>query len=210
MFKQRGFTLVEILVALFIFAIIGVVAAASLQSMIRTHHALQIADKKLLELQIFMTLIRRDMAQAIDRPIRDSDGNSEPSFVGSGGSQITLTRTGLINPFNSAAQSDMQRVGYDVEGGDLVRLTWNVLDQPPKAVPEKQVLLHHVTSLKWQFIGDNGAPSNSWPPTVGTNMQKESSDLPKAVLMLITVGDEGVIQGVFPVPARGLREKIQS
>src|SRR3990167_4596785 len=106
--NSRGFTLIEILVALMIFAIMGVLAAMSLQSMIRTHSVLKKADASLMQLQITMTLMRRDLIQAIDRSIVNSDGRMEAAFVATGGNQIVFTRTGLQNPFNISVQSNMQ------------------------------------------------------------------------------------------------------
>lgn len=207
---QRGFTLVEILIALMIFAIMGVLAAMSLHSIIRTHEKLKMADQKLLQLQITMTLLRRDISAVVDRKIFDSHGNQDPAFFGSGGSDITFTRIGLINPFNTSRQSNMQRVGYALNGDHLVRLTWDVLDQPPGAEPKSQTLLSGVQSIEWQFIADDGATSASWPPATGSNMQKENqSDLPAAVLMVMHIKHEGVLQGVFPVPARGAHATSQ-
>ena len=207
---NRGFTLVEILIALMIFAIMGVLAAMSLHSIIRTHEQLKIADKKLLQLQITMTLLRRDISQVIDRKIQDANGSQESAFVASGGDDITFTRTGLIDPFNTSQQSNMQRVGYTLSGDNLVRETWNTLDQAPKATPEAQTLLSGVQSLQWQFLASHGATSSSWPPATGSNMQQENpSDLPVAVLMVMHIKGEGVIQGVFPIPARGVNATSQ-
>lgn len=203
--NARGFTLIEILVALVIFAIMGVLAAMSLQSMIRTHSMLKKSDASLTQLQIAMTLMRRDIIQVIDRPIIDSDGSIEAAFVGSGGNQIVFTRTGLQNPLNISAQSNMQRVGYTLEDDKLIRLTWDVLDQPPRAEPEKQILFDRVQSLQWQFLTDKNQLVSSWPPAQGSNLKMQNqSSLPKAVFMVMHIKNEGVIQGVFPVPARGI------
>lgn len=203
--NSRGFTLIEILVALVIFAIMGVLAAMSLQSMIRTHSMLKKADASLMQLQITMTLMRRDLIQAIDRPIVNSDGRMEAAFVATGGNQIVFTRTGLQNPFNISVQSNMQRVGYELDDDKLIRLTWDVLDQPPNAQPEKQVLLDHVQSLQWQFLTDKNQLVSSWPPAQGSNLSMQNqSSLPKAVEMVMHIENQGVVQGVFPVPARGI------
>ena len=208
--NSRGFTLVEILVALFIFAIIGFLAAASLHTVIRLHHELKKTDKQVLQLEFTMTLLRRDTMQAIDRPIRDSDGNPESAFVCDGSNSLIFTRTGLIDPFNSSRLSTMQRIGYVLSGTQLVRLTWDVLDQPPHSRPEKQVLLDGVTSIHWQFRTRNNITSNSWPPVVGTNMQRENTDLPRAVLLLMHLKNGGVVEGVFPVPSSGVQLNAQS
>lgn len=202
--KHKGFTLIEILIALMIFAIVGVMAAMSLQSMIRTHKRLAKSDAQLLQLQITMTLLRRDMMNVINRSVRDADGYSVPAFSATGLSGITFTRTGLSNPFNISQQSNMQRVSYQLVGDKLVRFTWDSLDEPPKANPEKQVLLDNVESLQWQFVADHNQTSSLWPPATGSRMQQENAPLPKAVLLVMYLKNAGVIQGVFPIPARGV------
>jgi general secretion pathway protein J len=177
----------------------------SLHTIIRAHEKLKKADHHLLQLQVTMTLLRRDISEIIDRKVRDSDGGEEPAFSGSGSNEIVFTRTGLTNPFNVSLQSNMQRVGYALEGDKLVRLTWDVLDQPPRAQPESQTILSGVQSVSWQFIADDGSKSSSWPPSEGTNMQRESqSHLPKVVLLIMHIKNEGILQGVFPIPARGI------
>lgn len=205
--KIRGFTLIEILVALMIFAIMGVLAAMSLHTIIRAHAKLKKSDHALLQLQITMTLLRRDISEVINRKVRNASDDQDAAFSASGGNRIVFTRTGLLNPFNMSQQSNMQRVGYALQGNNLVRLTWDVLDQPPKAQPESQIILSNVESMQWQFIADDGSKSQSWPPSTGTNMQRESSPLPKVVLLVMHIKHEGVIQGVFPIPARGANDR---
>lgn len=206
--KTKGFTLIEILIALFIFAIMGILAAMSLKTIINTRQKLKVVDHQLLQLQITMTLMRRDLTQAIDRTVRDANGDQTPAFVAPGPTEIIFTRTGLLNPLNRHQQSDMQRVGYVLQGDKLVRLTWDALDVPPGAKPESKVILSGVQSLSWQFITDKGTTSDLWPPAEGSTMQQEmTSDLPKVVLLVMQVKNEGVIQGVFPIPARGVYAK---
>jgi len=207
---SRAFTLIEILVALFIFAIMGVLAAMSLHSMIRTHEQLKKSDQQLLQLQITMTLLRRDIMQVIDRKIRDASGDQEAAFIASG-NKIEFTRAGSLSSLFGGQQSDMQRIGYVLQGDKLARVTWDVLDQAPHSQSELQVLLTGVQSLKWQFITDQGKKSDVWPPVIIPNkMQKPPSDLPAVVLLVMDVKGKGVIQGVFPVPARGLNAAMQT
>jgi len=204
--KNNGFTLIEILIALVIFAIVGVMAAMSLHSMIRTNHALKLADRQLMQLQITMTLLRRDTMQMINRPVMDTDGSQQPAMLAPGDTQIYFTRMGFPNPFQVIQQSDLRRVGYTLQGDQLVRLTWDVLDRPPDAKPEIQVLLDHVQSLQWQFMAGDGHNTSIWPPAFDSVMQRESdnSPLPRSITMVMHIQGIGLIQMVFPVPARGV------
>ncbi len=210
--KQTGFTLIEILIALMIFAIVGVMAAISLHRMIRTTTALKAADNQLMQLQVAMTLLRRDTAQMINRPVINNDGSQDPAMAASGDNKISFTRTGMSNPFSVNVRSNMQRVAYNLERGQFVRLTWTVLDLPPGQKGEKQVLLDNVQSLSWQFIAGDGHTTTIWPPAFNSVMQKQSNDspLPKAILMVMQMQDGSIIQGVFPVVARGINATAAS
>lgn len=200
---QHGFTLIEILVALMIFAVIGVVAAMSLHSVIRARERLKVADQSLLQLEMTMAYMRQDFSQIVDRKIRNRDGQQESAFL-SEGNGVAFTRASLLNPFDNAREANLQRVAYRLEGKKLIRLTWDVLDQAPDSKPESKILLSDVESLSWQFITDNGRTANSWPPPTGSVMQQEShSDVPKAVLIVMHLKDSGTLQGVFLVAAGG-------
>lgn len=201
--KINGFTLIEVLVALFIFAIVGVMAASSLQTLLRNHRVMQRKNTELLQLNLAMALLRRDISQAIDRPIMGENGN-QVAFSGAQDSMM-FTRAGLINPLNISERSNMQRIGYAFQGGVLTRLTWSVLDQPPDAKAESQPLLTGIRSIEWQYIGDGGQKSFTWPMT---NQRKQTdaaprSALPSTVLMVLHFQDGGVISSAFSIPARG-------
>lgn len=199
--KANGFTLIEILVALFVFAIMGVLAAMSLHSMMRVHHHLKKVDQQITALQMTMTLLRRDMTNVIDRTSQNSGGEVNPPFFASD-REMMFTRTGLSNPLNMAQQSNMERVGYLFSHHQLIRLTWTTLDTQFPKQPAEQILLRHIKSLQWQFLSSDGKIFSTWPPsTIST--QQTTPTLPRVVLMVMYLNHSGVVQGVFPVPARG-------
>lgn len=210
--KRNGFTLIEILIALIIFAIVGVMAAMSLHTMIRANNALKLADRKLRQLQMTMTLLRRDFSQIINRPVIDIDGSQVPAVLAPGTTTITFTRTGFSDPFLVNQRSDMRRITYALQGDQFVRLTWTALDRPPRAQPETQVLLTGVTHLEWQMIADDGYTTRIWPPAAGSVMSKESdnSPLPRRILMVMQVQGLGLVQGIFPVPATGIPTNVNT
>ncbi|MCX7120186.1 MAG: type II secretion system minor pseudopilin GspJ [Gammaproteobacteria bacterium] len=192
---NNGFTLIEMLIAMFIFAIVGILAAMSLHSIIHAHEKLKKTDQQLFQLQMTMTLLRRDISAVINRKVRNDNGDASPAFFASGATDITFTRTAPLN---------MRRVGYVLQNNNFLRLTWSSLDQAPGAKPESQIMVRDVKSIDWQFIDDKNNALTIWPPSVGSNIQIENqSKLPKVVLMVMTLKNNEVIQGVFPIPARG-------
>ena len=200
--SQRGFTLIEILIALVIFAIAGIMAAMSLHTMIRAHTKLKKTDHALTQLEMTMTLMRRDFSQVINRPVTDSNGVQQPAFLAPGVGEIELTRTGVMNPLQVSRQSNMQRVGYVLENGALKRLTWGALDEPPQMRAEREVLLDDVDSLQWQFVESNGKTTSVCPST--DVLTQLVAPLPIAVLVVMQLKNSGVVQGVFPIPAQGI------
>lgn len=220
---NKGFTLIEILVALFIFAIMGVLAAKSLQDIIRVHNHLKARDRQTMEVIMTMTLLRRDMNNAIDRPVLNADGQKSGAFLGSGNA-ITFTRAGILNPFDKSRQSNMMRMEYELDGDKFVRLTWSVLDAVPDTKPAKQVLLNDVSDISWQFIASNGKKASSWPMPKQNNSDAQQQDiqtqqatqimpiapLPKAAMMVMHLKNQGVITGVFPIPGEGVKLASQN
>lgn len=199
--SAAGFTLLEILIALVIFAIIGILTTLSLHRIIGNNKALNKQDQRVMQLQMAITLIRRDLLQALNRPIIDSSGNQSVAFSGSG-SELSFTRAGLVNPLGFARRSDMQRISYNLSDTALVRSTWTVLDQPAGAKPQRKKLIDHVNMLSWSFVDSENKKHDSWPPSSEGN-QQAISPLPKAVLLTMSIKGEGEVDGVFPVPATG-------
>lgn len=184
--KTQGFTLVEMLVALFIFAIVGVLAAISLHSLLRVNQDLKHADKKIMSEQMALVMLRRDLQGAIDRPVRDANNQLDPSFLAQNNT-LVFTKIGF----------NLQRVGYALQQGCLMRLTWRVLDPTKKtAMPAEKKILCGVASVQWQLMSDTGKLFYVWPSS-------SMSALPRVVLLVMKLNNNDVIQGIFPIPARG-------
>lgn len=201
--KNSGFTLIEILIALMIFAIIGVIAARSLQSIIQLHHQIKQENQKITRLMLGMTLIRRDIENAIYQQVREGDASNEAVFVGNK-TQLLFLRTGLLNP-TALRQSNLETVQYSVEGNHLVRVSLN-FNAAKTAKPMKENLFDQVQSVHWQYISSNGKISAVWPmPKQKNTLQTVPPDpLPRVVLMVVKLNNDRTIEGVFPVGARGM------
>ena len=117
--RHSGFTLIEVLVAMFVFAIAGGLAAMSLHSMVCSNQLLKTKENTLLQLQITMTTLRRDIAQIIDRPVIGASMHLEPAIAASGQGDLAFTRTGVL-----LQQTHMQRVAYRLVGDRLEKLIW--------------------------------------------------------------------------------------
>ena len=208
--KQTAFTLFEILIALVIFAILGIIVAVGLHRSLQANQRADQADKRIQQLEVAQALIRRDMTAIVDRPITDRDGQTLPAVQVSPG-KIEFTRGGLINPFGASNRSDLQRIEYTYRDGAIVRTTWPTLDRMTNTKTASMTLVKNVSNFSIHVYDQNNKLQNSWPYTSATNNeitntknQQPQSDLPKAIKISFTVARQGSIEDIIPIPSRGI------
>lgn len=194
MSPQRGFSLLELLVAVAVFAAVSAVAYGGLSSVLQTRQQTDQHAKRLQALQQTMTMIQRDLSQAIARPVRDQLGDLQPALFKKGGDTLfAFTRAGRVNPLG-LSRSNLQRVGYALDTeGRLVRYLWPVLDSTQGDEPYSIVLLESVTGMELRFIDGAKEWKESWPP------QEESSDLPLAVEVTLELEGWGSFRRLIPM-----------
>lgn len=207
-FIQRGFTLFEILVALFIFAILGTIAAIAFHSIVKAHTVVSKRQVAIQQIEIALTLMQRDFSQIIDRPIIDADGHRSPAVQSKGFTGLDFTRTGVSNPWYIEKRSNMQRVAYRLQGHQWIRLTWQALDQPPNSSPIKTTLLTDVKKIQIRYLDAFGHFVKSWPLALGTNIDEKnrSSNLPTAIKVTIWLNQFGKIEMLYPIRSRGFMQ----
>jgi len=110
------------LIAVSIFALMGVVAFSGLSQMTRTGQAVADANDRLSDLQFAMVYFSRDWTQVSPRKIRNQYGDEESNIVISDG-EISFTRSGWSNLLGHQ-RSNLQRVQYLVVDNQLVRRHW--------------------------------------------------------------------------------------
>lgn len=204
--SNRGFTLIEILIAIFIFAIISVITTGVLSTVFSTRAQTNKHTNELGQLQIAMVLIQRDIEQMVNRPVRAPNGNSIAAFI-PGGNQIEFTRIGYPNPLGLLQRSSLQRVRYAVSGGKLIRTTWPRLDRVSNTKPNNKVLLNNVTSLQFAYIGNGSTVYKSWPP--GNLVSPPGSIgeiLPRAIIVNLSIKNWGKLSLLIPVPSSQLSQ----
>lgn len=200
----RGFTLLEMLVAVAVFAVISVMAYAGLDTVLTAKAQTERHAERLSELQMAMLMLERDISQAVPRGIRDSYGDSQPPLLGGGDEQAALewTRAGWANPVGRV-RSELQRVGYRVQDEQLVRDSWMVLDRAQDSEPYRAVLLEGVEALSVRFVDGQRQWQESWPPqslAMQPGMpQGAAPELPLAVEVKLELADFGEIVRLFRV-----------
>ena len=124
--SQRGFTLVETLVALFILAIVSSAGAALLISATSASQQMRQQEAEARKLDIAQALIRQDIAALSARTIKPADGFSLAGNLYGEAPRgeapfLRFVRSGWINPGSIEPRSNLQSVEYFLRGGVLVR-----------------------------------------------------------------------------------------
>jgi len=195
-----GFTLVEILTAIAVFGVIGVLATRILAGMIDVGEATRERGDALAELQRAMRIIERDIEQATLRTVRDELGDPLAPLVMSGASLLELTRLGWQNPL-SDPRAELQRVAYVIRDDKLLRLFWPVLDRAPDSKPTVQLLLAGVGEVRFSAYDETGEKHGHWP------LDPPNDDTPPPRLAAVEMGlgldTHGRIDRLWLVP-RGM------
>ena len=196
---QRGFTLIEVLVALAVFGVLSALAYMTLGQTLSNADMLTERMNRLQAIQRTMNYLSTEFMQAAPRSIRADLGQFEPALQSSFASDFALQITHGGWP-NSAGvpRSTQQRTAYRVEDEELVRYHWNVLDRTVNNVPVATILLDDLESLTFRFLQFNGDWVDQWPP-VNIQSQSNTTLLPRAVEITLVLPDEGELRRIVEV-----------
>ena len=196
---KQGFTLIEVMIALLIFAIMAVIATTGLSTVLKSRDLARSNAERLAKLQIAMVIMQNDFTQMINRRIINNKGALIPAII-SQQNYAEFTRAGYLNPLMALQRSTLQRVAYEFNNNKLIRITWPVLDRAPDTKPMQRVLLKNVTHMQIRYLDTKNRFYTSWPPPQTTATQNKNQ-LPKAVEISINIAKWGSIQRIFVIPS---------
>lgn len=191
--SQHGFTLIELMVALLVLAVLGVVLASGMNQVTRWYHQLSdemTASSQLLKAQ---ALLMSDLLQLAPRSISDVQGTPLPACLSYADGGFECTRFD-----NREGGSGLMRIGYVVDKEGLWRLRWPSLDRAGIAEPLRQQVLAEATTMTVEWLDATGQPFTQWPPA-GANALTQ---LPSSINVVLLSAQQEVVRMVFPVSER--------
>lgn len=202
--RQRGFTLVEILVASAIAAILAAMSFTAMQQALENRERVRSAQARLIALQYTIRTLVQDFSQLAPRPVRVPVGEGyEAALVARRGAatQVQFTRSGWNNPAG-LQRSSLQRVSYELREGTLYRAYWTVLDAQSDPQPVQRALLDQVEGFSLRFMNDGRQWQEDWPPPQpgGENQMRFLRWRPVAVEVTLQLADWGTITRLIEVP----------
>jgi general secretion pathway protein J len=201
--SNKGFTLLELLVALAIFGLLAAMSYGGLLAVLNQQRYTEQAADQLAGLQKMYLLMQRDIEQVVPRLVRNEFGDAQQPLVGD--DALRLTRGGWWNPAGRQ-RSTLQRVGYAYEEQQLVRYAWSVLDRAQDSEPLKQPLIEDVEQMQLRYLDGDDVWKEQWPDTSGSVSTEgaaglsEFPELPKAVEVTIEHKTYGTLVWLFQLP----------
>jgi len=182
--STAGFSLVEVLVALALFALIGSAGFTMLDQVMRTQRQTEGRLEKLAELQRAVHLIRIDFTHANGASLAFESDTMPVS--------LRFQRSNLTT---GAAPAE---IVYSLDNDILQRAVRQSVDQPITIQP----LLRDVTAAQWRFFDPIGGWTDQWPPRDRQILPGQPNPNPKALELTVTLANRNeMLRRVVLLPA---------
>ena len=194
--SSLGFTLIEVLVALAIFAILALAGWKVFDALIKVRERNEIYTQRLSALQSSYTLMLRDFSQLVARPARQSAA-TEPALI-LAANKITFTRMGAFDP-TQRSTSTLERVTYEYSASQqqLIRTSYRNPDQTRPQTPPTSILLKDITNFSVQAL--EPAAADFWPPvnnlaeTEDNKKPQGDARLPQGIQIQFSIKDRPIV-----------------
>lgn len=194
--SSKGFTFLEMLLAMLLFAMVGLASVAVLSSVTSSDVASQTAMLRLQQVQRTMLMLERDFMQISARYVR-IEGDppkqerlwGEQYLLASEDHGVSFTRLGWRNPGMVLPRSELQAVAYRLQQGQLQRLFTLYVDAVNNTEPQQQLLLEGVETFEITYLFED-----KWEE------RWHHQYLPQAVKVRVVQQDLGDLERIFVLP----------
>jgi len=192
--RQSGLTLIELLVAIFLMALLSMMAYRGIDAMARADEHVVGVSERWQAITLLFERFAADATQPSSRAVRDAAGTVLPQWWG----------RPLIEPANADAQleftrksqpgQDDVRLAYRLRANTVELLIWPVLDRAPASRAQVYPLLEKVSGMRFRYLDSQGRWQDNWPVT-GVD-----DALPRAVSMELAFADHAPVYRIFALP----------
>lgn len=187
MTKRSGFTLVELLVAIAIFAVLSALGWKVFDYLIKIKERNTQHEQRLGQLQEAYQQVLRDTVQIV--PITANVAGQVQPAVMLQNSQLTFSKTGVTDPLMQGIPPE-ERVEYIYKADEkkLYRYKYKNLNQTGNVQPETSVLLDSVDQFQIMLLNPNEIAQ--WPEVALSEKDvTQAKILPRGLKINLTVNE---------------------
>ncbi|HUQ10252.1 MAG TPA: type II secretion system minor pseudopilin GspJ [Steroidobacteraceae bacterium] len=211
--RIRGFTLVEVMIAIFIAAIMFAIGYSAINQALRDRDSINTSQARVTEIQRGMRVVAQDFAQVAARPARDTAGAGQlmPAIMARNSDEIlvTFTRAGWTNPAGLQRPAEQRvRYRYIAANETLVRESWLSVDPALNTEPRQRVIFTRVKSIELRYLDPVTRNwREDWPPNMPNGpvspLQYDQTMMPRpmAIEFTLVLEDWGRVQRILEVPS---------
>ncbi|WP_421792875.1 type II secretion system minor pseudopilin GspJ [Hyphobacterium sp.] len=207
--NRNGFSLIEVLVSVFLFAIVGAIATGLLNTSLTARDLNMASSERAEMIDRARILMREDFGQLVNRAPRQLDGRiGGPGFAGSTSGVasptarsgetvlVAFTRAGRPNPGDLSPRGTLQYVEYVRADDLLIRRSWAYPDRFAETPAQEFVLLEGLDELEAGFLA-----GNSWVTALASGRAEgQTWPLPRAVRLTARLQDERELEFLLLTP----------
>ncbi|KGY10820.1 general secretion pathway protein GspJ [Vibrio tubiashii] len=202
--RNQGFTLIEVLVAIAIFASLSVGAYQVLNQVQRSNEISMQRSERLKSLQRALVYLDNDFRQMALRQSRTNGEEPSPLLLqwkeyllDSDSKGVMFVRSGWHNPQQQFPRGEVSKVGYRIKDNQLQRVWWRYVDTPVGQEGIVMPLLDEVEAFELRFF-DGEQWQNTW---------QSSYTLPEAVAVELQLMDYGKIERIYLTSGGSLEQE---
>jgi len=205
--RDGGFTLLEVMVAMALLAMLGLAAALALNSGMRSQRVVSDSIDALQRLQLTQQLMRRDLEQIVVRRGRGEQGDFRAQVLeahaGAGddpqGVILDFYKTGRRILSRQSPGAILEHVRYRFRDGRLMRESSPLLDTPVGTRWHSVTLMEALAGVEVRFF-HNGHWVDQWPPVRTTAVGETLMELPAALELSLETERYGPVAQVVLLP----------
>jgi general secretion pathway protein J len=193
--NHKGFTLLEVLIAMAIFALISLASFSLFNTVTTSQEKSSTRIEAMNSIQRAFILIERDFLQMARRSVRFAGDSPSTNFIHTDSNNLESTsesigfvRNGWTNPGLLLPRSDMQSVAYQVNEETLERLHYNFVDASLSEEPKVRKLLTGINDISFEYYY-----ADKW------HKSYTEKDLPRAISIELDTKEFGILKRKFLV-----------
>jgi general secretion pathway protein J len=150
---KQGFTLIEILIALMIFAILSTITMHAIHDILGKYKRIQENFKPWHQLDDFISSFQFQSHFYVKRSVKADEGHIFPEFIG---------QNNYIEWTYLAPQENLNRIAYLCQNHQLKFRQWNSIDGLSRKSYREKIILANIDSCQFKYMDYSHNTYDSW------------------------------------------------